>query len=142
MPLSRRTERALLNSLFDQGGSSDFGSFASTPTLYLALFTAAPNKDGTGGTEANYGGYARVLPEEWAGIQASEGMAMANDEFFPQATSGNNLVTHLALFDANTGGNLIAYDVADAPIRVTEGVQPVIRGSFGTNWTLNITDCP
>jgi hypothetical protein len=140
MPLSRRTERGLLNALFAQ--DDVFGAFANEPTLYLALFTAAPNKDGTGGTEANYGGYARVLPEEWAGIQANEGMKITADEVFPEATSGNNLITHLALFDAVTGGNLIAFDEADAAIRVTKGVQPVIRGVFGATWSLNITDCP
>jgi hypothetical protein len=140
MPLSRYTERNLLNSLFGQ--SDAFGAFASVPTLYLALFTAAPNKDGTGGTEANYGGYARVLPEEWAGITGNEGMVLTGDEVFPEATSGDNLVTHLALFDAVTGGNLVAFDEADAAIRVTKGVQPVIRGTFGATWSLNITDCP
>jgi hypothetical protein len=101
MPLSRYAEGGLLNPLFQNAGG--FGLLSNEPETYIALMTAVPNKDGTGGTEANYGGYARVnATGEWAGVQAGEAMDLTGDVEFPRATSGNNVVTHMAIYDANT----------------------------------------
>jgi hypothetical protein len=141
MPLSRYTERGLLNALFKNPEA--FGSLANEPTIYIALMTAAPNKNGTGGTEANYGGYARLLPEEWAGIQTNEAMFMTSEESFPTATSGSNVITHYALYDAATDGNLIAFDELDYPITITTGMTPIFA-AFNMRDTLsfNLSDCP
>jgi hypothetical protein len=138
MPFARRTERALLNSLF--GKTSDFGVLATRPDTYVALMTASPNKTG-GGTEANYGAYARieVEPSDWDA--ASGDFPISNDDniTFPEATSGNNVVTHFAIYDANTTGELIAYGALNASLTVTEGVQP--RFKIG-DLTVQIEDCP
>lgn len=122
MSFSDYTENALLNSLF--GKTSDFGALASAPTLYAALFTADPGDDDTG-TEANYTSYARVstTASDW---NAASGGTIDNAKViqFPQATGGTNDVTHFGVYDAATGGNLIASGAATATLAVSNGVQP------------------
>ena len=90
--------------------------------VYVALFTAAPT-DSTAGTEATGGSYARVTVActlaNWAGTQgagtsvASSGTGGTtsnnNAVTFPTPTANWGIVTHTALYDATSGGNLIAY---------------------------------
>jgi hypothetical protein len=138
MPLSRYAEGGLLNPLFQNAGG--FGLLSNEPETYIALMTAVPNKDGTGGTEANYGGYARVnATGEWAGVQAGEAMDLTGDVEFPRATSGNNVVTHMAIYDANTSGNLLAFESVGSPITITVGMRPVFRVG---DLSIDIADCP
>jgi len=138
MPFARRTERALLNSLF--GKSSDFGALASAPPIRVALMTASPNKTG-GGTEANYGAYARVATSagDWTASSGDDPIKNGAAITFPEATSGNNVVTHFAIYDANTTGNLIAYGALNASLTVTSGVQPRFQID---DLTVQIEDCP
>ena len=90
--------------------------------LYFALFTAAPS-DAGGGTEVTGGSYARVTYAStlanWAGTQgagttaASSGTSGTtsnnNAITFPAPTANWGVVTHMALFDASTGGNMISH---------------------------------
>lgn len=104
-----------------------FGKAAYTaPTIYVALFTATPN-DAGGGTEANYGGYARktTAPADWNAAGATDGtITNANELAFPAATSGSNTVTHFALYDAATAGNLLIYGAVGASLAVSTGITP------------------
>ncbi len=138
MPFARRTERALLNSLF--GKSSDFGALATAPTVYVALMTATPNKTG-GGTEANYTSYARVTTSagDWTASSGNDPIKNGAALTFPEATGGSNTVTHFALYDASTTGNLIAYGALNASLTVTSGVQPRFQID---DLTVQIEDCP
>ena len=92
-------------------------------TLYVALLTAAPS-DAGGGTEASYTGYSRAAVTSslanWAGTQgagtttASSGTSgtTSNNNTITIGTtagSGPTVVTHAAIYDASTGGNLIAW---------------------------------
>src|SRR5690348_9651080 len=80
---------------------------AGTPpsTLYLALFTAAPN-DAGGGTEVTGGAYAR-RPITFAAPSGGS-IASSADVTFAEATANWGLVTHCAIFDALTSGNQLA----------------------------------
>lgn len=79
------------------------------PTSYVALFTAAPSDSG-GGTEVSGGSYARVTTAGADWNAASSGSASnANDLTFPTATGSWGTVTHFALFDALTTGNMLAW---------------------------------
>lgn len=122
MSFSNYLENALLNSLF--GKTSDLGALASAPTIYVALFTAAPN-DAGGGTEANYTSYARVETDaaDWDAA-ASGTVDNANAITFPAATGGSNTVTHFGLYDAATSGNLLAYGALDSSLAVSTGITP------------------
>lgn len=95
----------------------------TTTTLYVALFTAAPSDSG-GGTEVTGNAYARVAVVSaltaWAGTQSAgstvastgTGGQTSNNAIltFPTPTpSGWGTVTHMALFDAASSGNLIVW---------------------------------
>ena len=84
------------------------GSAYTAPgTLYLALYTAAPGETG-GGTEVTTSGtaYARQsVAFTTTGNTTSNSAAVE----YPTATSAFGTVTHVGVFDASTGGNLMAY---------------------------------
>ena len=74
---------------------------------YLALFTSNPADDASG-TEVSTSGtaYARQSAAfTVSGDTASNSAAIE----FPTATASFGTVSHVAVFDASTGGNLIAY---------------------------------
>lgn len=92
----------------------------SLTTFYVALLTAAPSDSG-GGTEVSGGSYARVAVNNtlanWAGTQ-SAGSSVAssgtgaqtsnnNAITFPAPTANWGTVTHMAIYDALTSGNLL-----------------------------------
>ena len=72
---------------------------------HIALYTASPSDPG-GGTEVSGGGYARqAVTFTVSGNTASNNAAIE----WPVATSAYGTVTDVGVFDASTGGNLIAY---------------------------------
>lgn len=103
---------------------------AYTPpsTVYAALFTSAPGEAG-GGTEVSGGGYARQ-PVSFAA--AANGAASNNaDIAFPVATADWGTITHVALFDAATGGNMLLYGALSVAKTIQTGDQLIIKaGDF------------
>tara|TARA_R110000868_G_scaffold31877_3_gene116510 strand:+ start:4544 stop:4930 length:387 start_codon:yes stop_codon:yes gene_type:complete len=101
MSFSNTAETLVLNWLLTTGT-------ATRPTAwYLALYTAAPGEAG-GGTEVSTSGTAyvrKVAAFTVTGDTASNSGAIE----FPTATASYGTVTHCAVHDAVTGGNLIAY---------------------------------
>ena len=90
-------EDKVLNHVF--GGNA----YTAPTTLYLALFTAAPS-DAGGGTEVSGGDYARqTIAFTVTGDTASNSAAVE----FPTATASYGTVTHAAIFDAATAGNIL-----------------------------------
>jgi hypothetical protein len=81
-------------------------SAVTRPTAwYLGLFTAAPGEAG-GGTEVSGGSYAReAVTFSVSGDTATNTAAIE----FAVATADWGTITHVAVFDASTGGNQIAY---------------------------------
>ncbi|AEG94424.1 phage tail fiber protein [Ramlibacter tataouinensis] len=111
---SDHTEAAVLSHLF---GSTTF----TKPARFLALFSAAPS-DAGGGTELSAtGGYARLaLPAMTVSgtnpTLATNGGAIE----WPAATANWSApVTHVAVFDAPSGGNLLAW----APLAASRTVN-------------------
>jgi hypothetical protein len=86
-------------------------------TVYLALFSVQP-VNGTGGTEANYTGYARVaLAFNTTNFTVSaNNVENALQVAFPTNTgsTGQSEVGY-GLFDAATGGNLLHDNLATTP---------------------------
>ena len=101
MSFSNSTETLVLNWLLTDGS-------ATRPTAwYLALFTSNPDEDGSG-TEVSTSGtaYARQTAAfTVSGNTASNSAAIE----FPTATASYGTVSHVGVYDASTGGNLIAY---------------------------------
>jgi len=87
---------------------------------YVALFTADNGLEaGTITGEVSGGSYAREL----AGLSASSDGVSANaaDITFTTATASWGTVTHVALMDAITAGNVIMYSILDASKTVGDG---------------------
>lgn len=77
------------------------------PTAYVALFTAAPS-DSSAGTEVTGNAYARIATAgaDWAAASGGS-ITNANALTAPTPTGSWGTVTHAALMDASTGGNML-----------------------------------
>lgn len=126
--LSNYLENSLIDAVFRAQ------TFTSPATLYVALYTAAPS-DAGGGTEVTGGSYARVAVTSslanWAGTQgagtttASSGTGGVTSNnaaiTFPSPTANWGVVTHAAIWDAASGGNLIAHGALSASKTINNG---------------------
>jgi len=93
-------------------------AYTAPSTIYVALFTAAPN-DAGGGTEVSGNGYAR---QSMAFSAASSGsISNSGSVEFPTATGSQGTITHMGLFDASSSGNLLAYGALTASKAVDSG---------------------
>jgi len=99
-------------------------SYTPPTTVYVGLFTSAPS-DAGGGTEVSGGAYARQAVT----LSAASGGASSNSAeiTFPQATADWGTVTHLALFDALSGGNMLMWTPLDASKEINNGDTFVIE---------------
>lgn len=111
----------LENKLLDH--SLGTNTFTKPTAVYLGLFTAAPGEGG-GGTEVSGGGYARQAVT----FAAASGGTTSNsaDITFPTATANWGTITHVALFDASTGGNMLYYGALTSSVVINSGQQFVI----------------
>jgi hypothetical protein len=93
-------------------------SYTPPATVYVALFTTAPS-DAGGGTEVSGGSYAR----QPVALAAASGGASENsaDITFPTATANWGTITHLALMDALTGGNMLMHSPLDESKTINNG---------------------
>lgn len=90
-----------------------FGGLATfaKPTCYLALFSAAPS-DAGGGTELSAtGGYVRVALPAMTVSGTSPTLATngAAIEWAAATAAWSASVTHIAVMDASTAGNMLAW---------------------------------
>lgn len=99
MSFTNFLETEILDHVF--GGAA----YTAPTTHYLALYTAAPGETG-GGTELSGNAYARQsVAFTTTGNTTSNTAAVE----YPTATASWGTVTHIGVFDALTGGNLMAY---------------------------------
>lgn len=83
-------------------------SSATRPTAwYMALFTSNPADDASG-TEVSTSGTAYARQSATFTVSGDTASNSAAIEF-PTATASFGTVSHVGVFDASTGGNLIAY---------------------------------
>lgn len=97
------TESLVLNWLFTT-------NTATRPTAwYVGLFTGAPSDTG-GGTEVSGSGYSRkatgTITVSGTATTATNSAAI---EFDPASGGNWGNITHAAIFDASTGGNMLAW---------------------------------
>lgn len=93
--------------------------------LYVALFTAAPS-DAGGGTEVSGGAYARValqpLDANWTAPDATGGLTdNAVAITFPAPTANWGTVSHFAIFDRLTGGNMLIWKALTTAKTINNG---------------------
>jgi hypothetical protein len=107
MPFTNYLNDGLLSHVFVRDVT-----FTPPSGCYLAAYTDAPSELGTDGTEVSGGSYARqAITFEFS---VTEGRIVNNG-----AISISNMpacaVVALAVFDAATGGNMLAYGLLNTP---------------------------
>lgn len=92
------------------------------PSVWIALSTADPLDDGSGMAEPGAGSYARKSTAAGDWNSASGGaIDNANDITFVEATASWGTITHFALFDALTVGNMLAHGTLGTPKAIGSG---------------------
>jgi hypothetical protein len=105
------------------------GDTVARPTSWkVALYTATPGADGTGGTEVSGGGYARQdISLAITGTTTAAIKNTANVEF-PTATGSWGSISHAALFD--DGGNMWVYGTVNDPTSGSASPQSIGSGQI------------
>ena len=109
------TENLVLTWLFT-------ASAATRPTAwYVGLFTAAPSDTG-GGTEVSGSAYARVVTGTISGSGTATTFTNAAAIEFAAASGGNwGSIGWAGIFDASTGGNLLAWAALTTARTINDG---------------------
>ena len=112
MSFSNYLEAAILDHIFDEA------SFTA-PTWYVALFVGDPGEAGAGGTEVSGNNYARTA----LGATTRTVSSVVNDASveFPEASGSWGTISHIALFDADSGGNFLGSVAVDSALAVGDG---------------------
>lgn len=109
-------------------------AFTAPTNHYFALFTAAPGETG-GGTEVTGGSYARVtVAAGFANFEGTGGETTDVDSSgtdgqtenrnaitFPAPSANWGQATHVAEFDASSGGNMLVYGSLTTPKTINNG---------------------
>ncbi len=92
-------------------------AYTSPATVYAALYTVAPT-DSTTGTEVSGGGYVRLAASFTTTGSASTNAAALE---WATATAGYGTVVAVAVLDASTSGNMLAFASLDASKTIATG---------------------
>jgi hypothetical protein len=95
-------------------------ALTSPAAVYAGLLTAAPGEAG-GGTEVSGGSYARQAVT--FGAPSSNQCANSVAVEFPVASGAWGTVTHFAIYDAASGGNMLYYGSLGASKVIASGDQ-------------------
>lgn len=117
MALSDYAENAVLDHILGTAAMTAPGQ------VYIALYTAAPG-DAGGGTEVSGGGYVRAAIDFAA---AADGSASSSAEVSVTASGADfGTISHWALFDAATGGNMLVHGAFDSSREYLDGDTVII----------------
>lgn len=100
------------------------GSYTMPVAVYLALFTTNPT-DAASGTEVSGSGYARQAIT--FGAAASGVSANTSAETFTASGGNFGTITHMALFDASSSGNMLYYGALNASKTINDGESFVVN---------------
>lgn len=110
--MSNYLENALINATLRNT------SYTSPTTTYLALYTSDPT-DADTGTEITGGSYVRQPITFGAPSNGTSTNSAAVE--FPQATADWGIISHVAIRDAVTSGNLLFHTALDASKTINNG---------------------
>lgn len=121
-------------------------AYVPAATIYVGLSTANPTDDGSGLAEPSGNAYARQAIT--LGAAASRRVTLSATVTFPQATGAWGTVTHWAIFDASTAGNMLAHGALNPAKSVVANNTPslasgevyveVTAGALGTTLVHNL----
>ena len=112
-------ENKILDHIFGKGNYTP-------PTIYVGLSTADPTDDGSGLAEPSGNGYARVQTSasDW-NAASGESLNNVSDIIFPKATGSWGTISHFALFDTATGGNMLAHGTLSQSKAIDSSYTPI-----------------
>lgn len=95
-------------------------SYSVPSNIYVALSTADPTDSGGSIAEPSGNNYARTACNTW---DAASSGAIANTGAvtFPTASGSWGTITHFALYDASTSGNMLAHGSLSASKAIGNG---------------------
>ena len=93
-------------------------AYTSPTAVYVGLFTSDPT-DADTGTEISGGSYARQAITFGAPSNGTSTNSAAVE--FPQATADWGIISHVAIRDAVTSGNLLFHTALDASKTINNG---------------------
>jgi hypothetical protein len=115
---SNYMESNILNHIF---GKSNY----CLSNIYVGLLSVEPNENGTSVSEPDCPSYTRVETNASSWDQALEGMIRNVENItFSIACENWGTVTHFALFDAFSRGNILAYGKLSPSITICSGNTP------------------
>ena len=92
-------------------------AYTSPSTVYVALYTVAPT-DSTTGTEVTGGGYVR---QSASFTTTASDTTNASAIEWPTATAGYGTVVAVAVLDASSSGNMLAFAALDTNKTISTG---------------------
>lgn len=104
--------------------------------LYLAASTTDPTNNGSGITEPVGSGYERLEIENTKSSfeNAANGQLTNKIEFaFAPATGDWGIITHIAIFDEEEGGNFLGYSELTVPKPINEDILRFSAGNLVIN---------
>lgn len=114
-------EKELLDHVFN-------ASWAAPANVFVGLSTGDPLDTGAGMEEpTGTGAYTRATIT--FGAAASRAVDQSAKVTFPQATANWGTITHYAVFDAVSGGNMLAHGSLNSSKRVVNGNTPSLATS-------------
>jgi len=119
--ISNFLEGKLLDHIFNQN------TYTPPSTVYIGLSTADPTEDGSGLAEPTGGSYAREAIT--FGAASSRRVTQDAKVTFTKATDSWGTISHWALFDAQTSGNMLAYGSITTPKDVNTNATASIAAS-------------
>ena len=106
----------------------------NTPSIpaayYIGLSKTAPAADGTGVSEPPTSeGYTRVALVNLS--EPTDGVVTNSDVIkFPESTGAWGTVTHYAIYDAATAGNLLMYGALGSSRSIEADTEVIIKAGF------------
>jgi hypothetical protein len=113
MSFSNYLETELLDHVFTNN------AYTSPSAVYVSLHTANPDEDASGAEVSTSGtGYARQAGA--FSVSGNTATTTAAVEY-PTATASYGTVTHVGIWDASTGGNMLAYAALTTSKAISSG---------------------
>lgn len=126
MSLSDFLENAILNHINGRV------AYTAPSAVYVALSTADPTDDGTGIAEPVGDGYARVSTTNASTIWTAAAAGVVHNNgilTFASATAAWGTITHFALFDDPSAGNMLFHEALTQSRTINNGDAPSFLAS-------------
>lgn len=116
-------------------------TYRADKSLYVELSTTAPSSDGTNVTPPTYTEYSRASALFSVSLDTAYGYVAKNADsiVFPTASTQGGTVTHVAIYSAPTGGEMLFYGALTTSVEVVPGVSVAVGAEELKLWISGVT---